>query len=190
MTDSTPQAVRPPVALGCVGALAAVVVLGAFLVFFIIFLDSGADTGKVRLEVPEAYAEGSIEFIGEKNFFLVRLRDGSFLALSDLDAANRANQARRCRVQLTPLSDSGIAADADQLRGQMSAQSQGAASVLRETCNGAIYDLAGARLVGEGPNLDRFPISIDGQGRLLVDSSKRECSERAGGTAFASIDCP
>ena len=190
MTDSTPKAVRPPVALGCVGALAAVVVFGAFLVFVIIFLDSGADSGKVRLEVPEAYAEGSIEFIGEKNFFLVRLRDGSFFAISDLDAANRANQARRCRVQLTSLSDPGIAAEADRLRGSMSPQSLGAASVLRETCNGAIYDLAGARLAGTGPNLDRFPVSLDGAGRLLVDSSKRECSERSGGEVFARVDCP
>lgn len=188
--DSSPQAVRPPVVLGCVAALAAVVIFGAFIVFFIIFLDSGADTGKVRLEVPEAYAEGSIEFIGEKNFFLVRLRDGSFLALSDLDAANRANQARRCRVQLTPLADPGLAPEAEQLRGQMSAQSQGAASVLRESCNGAVYDLAGARLAGEGRNLDRFPVSIDGAGHLLVDSSKRECSERSAGAVFARVDCP
>lgn len=188
--ESSPDAVRPPVALGCFALLAAVVVLGAAIVFVVIFLDSGADSGKVRLEVPEAYAEGSIEFIGEKNFFLVRLRDGSFLALSDLDAANRANQARRCRVQLTGLSDPSLGVDPDQLRGQMSAQSGGALGVLRETCNGAIYDVAGARLEGEGPNLDRFPVTIDSAGRLLVDSSKRECSQRSGGTVFARIDCP
>jgi hypothetical protein len=160
------------------------------IVFFVIFLDSGADTGKVQLEVPEAYAEGSIEFVGEKNFFLVRLADGSFLALSDLDAANRANQARRCRVQLTALRDGSVASNADQLRGRMTAGASGSEAVLLEACNGRIYDIAGAILQGEGPNLDRFPISVDGAGRLLVDSSKRECSQRSGATAFQRIDCP
>lgn len=170
--------------------LAAIVVFGGIAIFLAIFLDSGADTGKLQLEVPEAYAEGSIEFVGEKNFFLVRLRDGSFLAISDLDIANRANQARRCRVQLTGVNDPSLGVNPDQLRGQMSAQSEGSGSVLRETCNGAIYDVAGARLAGEGPNLDRFPVSIDSAGRLLVDSSTRECSQRAGGAVFVRIDCP
>lgn len=185
-----PQAVRPPVALGCFAAIAAVVVLGAIVVFLAIFLESGADDGKVQLEVPEAYAEGSVEFVGEKNFFLVRLQDGSFLAVSDLDAANRANQARRCRVQLTALREASVASNADQLRARMTPGAAGAEAVLVESCNGRTYDIAGAILDGEGPNLDRFPVSIDGAGRLRVDASTRECSHRTATAPFATIDCP
>lgn len=190
MNLETPEAVRPPVALGCFAAAAILVVIVGFITFAVVFLESGADTGKVQLDVPEAYAEGSVEFVGAKNFFLVRLRDGSFLALSDLDAANRANQAQRCRVQLTALNDPSLETPAEQLRGRMSAQAAGANSVLRETCNGAVYDIAGANLAPEGPNLDRHPVSVNDAGRLVVETRTRECSERTGATVFAGVDCP
>ena len=71
----------------------------------------------------------------------------------------------------------------------MSTQASGADTVLREACNGAVYDLAGVLLIGEGRNLDRFPIGLDSLGRLEVDTSKRECSERSSGVTFVSVDC-
>ena len=75
-------------------------IIGAFVVVTFLFLDSGADSGELRLNVPAAYAAGSVEFLGDHNLYLVKLRSGTFLALADLDAANRSNQQRRCRVRL------------------------------------------------------------------------------------------
>ncbi|MEO8539271.1 MAG: hypothetical protein ABI577_05980 [bacterium] len=187
--DPSPNAVRPPVFLGCFLAAAAMVVLILFGLFAITFLESGANDGKVRLDVSEAYAEGSIEFVGAENFFIVRLRDGTFVALADLDQANRANQAQRCRVNLADISDPSLGVSALALSAAMTADARGASTILRETCNGAIYDISGARLNGDGANLDRYPISLADDGHLLVDKSARQCSTRSGATVSAYRTC-
>lgn len=187
--ELTPGTVRPPVALGCFLAAAAIVAMFAVGACAVTFLESGANSGKVRLDVPEAYAVGSVEFVGPNNLFIVRLRDESFIAVSDLDAANRANQSRRCRIALTDLGDPLNGVRAQSLVGQMSPAAAGATSVFRESCNGAIYDIAGARLNGPGRNLDRFPAGVAADGHLVVDTSRRVCSERDGEAIFAEVEC-
>lgn len=187
--ETAPQTVRPPVFLGCFFAAAVLVIVILGGAFFIRFIESGANDGKVRLDVPDAYALGSVEFNGEHNFFLVRLPDATFLALADLDAANRANQARRCRVALANLTDPTLGIPADALARRMTADASGASVVFRETCNGAIYDLAGARLNGDGPNLDRLAIDIGKDGHLRVDTSARTCTQRSGAADFAARTC-
>jgi len=187
--ESAPETVRPPVFLGCFFAAAALVVVILGGVFFIRFLESGANNGKVRINLPEAYAPGSIEFNGDHNFYLVRFLDGSFVALSDLDAANRANQARRCRAQLATIADPSLGTPADTLSARMTAKASGATTVLRESCNGAVYDIDGARLNGDGANLDQYPVTLGKDGRLLVDTSTRVCSERSGASPFLSRAC-
>lgn len=187
--ETTPEALRPPVALGCFFVVALLIGLAGIFVFAIIFFESGADTGEVRLDVPEAYAPGSVEFVGNENFYVVRFRDGSFTALSDLDAANRANQGHRCRVAVTSLSDPALAPQAAMLSAAMSPQAAGSSSVLRETCLGAVYDISGVRLLGEGPNLERFSVNVGADGHVRVDTSHRTCSQRSGGNPFASIPC-
>lgn len=187
--ESPPQTVRPPVFLGCFFAAAALVIFlfGGFL--FIKFLESGANNGKVRLDVPDAYALGSVEFNSAHNFYIVRFLDASFVALSDLDAANRANQARRCRVLMTTVNDTSLGSSADSLSARMTADAAGASVVLRESCNGAIYDISGARLNGDGANLDQYPVSIGKDGHLTVDISTRTCTQRTESTPFGSRAC-
>lgn len=187
--DTSPETARPPVFLGCFFAVAAIVLAVSIGVFFVKFLDSGANDGKVRLDVPEAYAPGSIEFVGQSNFYLVRLLDGTFIALSDLDAANRANQARRCRVAPTAVNDPSLGIKADALAARMSPRVVGSSTVLRETCNNAIYDIAGANLAGSGANLDTFAIRTGADGHLLVDTSRRVCTTRNSGADFAPRNC-
>lgn len=187
--ETAPQTVRPPVFLGCFFAAAALVIVVLGAVFFIQFLESGANDGNIRLDVPEAYAPGSVEFNGEHNFFLVRLPDATFLALSDLDAANRANQARRCRVSLANLTDPSLGTPADALSRRTTAGAAGASVVFRETCNGAIYDVAGARLNGDGPNLDRLTVTVGKDGHLRIDTSARTCTRRTPADDFATIAC-
>lgn len=180
---------RPPVLLGCLSAVAFVVVVFGFFAFLIVFLESGADTGKVQLEDAEAYAPGSVEFIGEENLFLVRLGDGEYLALADLDAANRARPERRCRVSPMQRTDARLPAILERYGSRMSADAVGSTLVFREECGGAIYDVTGLRLDADGPNLDRYPVSVDSAGHVVVDTAKRQCSQRGQLNPFAPVGC-
>jgi len=177
------------VLLGCVGLVLAVglVIFGGIL--FVAFLESGSNTGQLQLREAVSYAPGSVEFVGERNFFLVRLPEGDFLALADLDAANRAANGRRCRVQLTQGDTADNVALIEQYRGRFSVDASGAGAVFREDCNGVVYDIAGKRLTGEGRNLDRYRVTIDANRFVVVDVSRRGCSETASGEAFRAAAC-
>jgi hypothetical protein len=185
----TPHALRPPVALGCFGAVAAVALLGFVGGFVLVFLDSGANSGKLTLDPAESYGRGSIDYVSDHNFYLVRLADGAFVALADLDAANRANTQRRCRAAPIPVSDPSLPGLLSRYAAQFSAGAAGSALLLREDCNRAVYDVTGLRLDAEGSNLDRYRVDIDAQGRLIVDLSRRVCTQRNGSDDFAAISC-
>jgi hypothetical protein len=163
-----------------------VVALVGLIAFAIVFLESGADTGEVELDPADGYRLGTAEFVGEHNLFLVRLPDGGFVALADLDAANRASQGTRCRVGLAQMED---AQDADTWRSRISPEAQGSTSVLRETCFGGVYDIAGITLTGDGRNLDRFAVAVNSRGRVVVDRSERSCSVREGNNWSVPVDC-
>lgn len=180
---------RPPVFLGCFTAVAFLVLVLGLGAFLIVFLESGADTGRVRLEEADAYAPGTVDFVGEENLYLVRLAGGDFLALADLDAANRARPERRCRVAPLPVTDTRLPGILERYGGRMSAAAAGTTLVFREECDGAMYDVTGLRLDADGRNLDRYPVSIDQAGHVVVDTSKRECSERRETAQYAEVEC-
>ncbi len=136
VTDEGVQNARPPVLLGCVSAVAFVVAVFGFFAFLIVFLESGADSGKVQLEDAEAYAPGSVEFVGEENLFLVRLANGQYLALSDLDAANRARPERRCRVAPVPPSDARLQGSLERYGSRMGADAAGSTLVFGRSATG------------------------------------------------------
>jgi hypothetical protein len=181
---------RPPVLLGCGAVLGAIVLLVAGGVCAAIFLESGADSGVVELEDADAYAPGSVDFVPEPNLFLVRDRSGDYHALDTLDAANRANPARRCRVQLL----SGDHPEYDRLRtafdAAFSPQGRALDFVFREDCNGATYDGTGLRLDAPGErNLDRLATSEARNGNLQVHTAERTCSRRDGADLFVPVEC-
>ncbi len=182
-------AIRPPVALGCTAVIASIGFVVAALVFFFVFLESGANGGVATLDVPAAYAPGSIQYISDHNFYLSRLADGSFVALSDLDAANRATPEHRCRVAAITAGDPSLPGLVQQYASRMSPQAAGSTLLLREDCNNAVYDFTGARLDGDGPNLDRLAVSTGTGGKLEVNTTKRTCTQRSGATVFAPIAC-
>lgn len=189
MTRETPAAPRPPVAFGCIGAVAFVVVVVLLAVAAVAFFESGANTGKLVLEPAESYGAGSVEFVAARNFYVVRLGDGSFVALSDLDAANRGNAQRRCRVAPLPIADPELPGLVATYAGRMSAKAAGSTLLFREVCNSAVYDVTGVRLDMEAPNLERHPVDIDSAGRLTVDVSKRICTRREGGNPLLVVSC-
>lgn len=188
MDDQLPSA-RPPVFLGCLAMASALFAFVVVIVLAVQYFESGA-TARAVLDDAESYPVGTYEFVPEHNIFIVRLRDGTHLALDDLDAANRANPAVRCRVQpVTPAMGASFTALRDQYARRMSPDAAGANLVFRETCNGAVYDYAGIRLDADGPNLDRHNVAINDDGRLTVNVVTRECSERTDDDLSAPRTC-
>ncbi len=178
---------RQPVALGCflMAAIGAGII--GLAIVLVAWLSSGSTT--VALDDARAYAVGSVEFVPARNLFVVRLTEIEYLALDDLDAANRANQGRRCRVQPLAAADPARAALVQQYASRMSPAAAGSTFVFRESCNNAVYDVAGVRLDTDGPNLDRHPVDIDEQGRLTVNIAKRVCTERSGAKLSQPREC-
>ena len=190
MDPSPAPAIRPPVFIGCSALVAAVVFVVAAIVFTLVYLNSGADSGTVVLNLASDYPGGSEQYISAHNFYIVRLADGTFVALSDLDAANRATPAHRCRIQPVGASDPSLRGILARFGSRMSAPALGSTLVFREACNGAIYDITGARIDRNAPNLDRYPTSINSAGRLTVDIAARTCSERTATVTFQPVTCP
>lgn len=190
MTESPREPVPPkPVFAGCLGMIAAIGTMVAIALFMIVYLESGADTGRMVLRDYRSYAEGIIEYVGERNFYVVRLGDGSFLALDDLDAANRAAEGRRCRVQPLSPADPALPDLLATYRSRFSDHASGANVVFREDCNRAVYDAAGLRLDGEGRNLDRYGVGVNEDMQLVVDVSRRICTEATPADDFTEVAC-
>lgn len=181
---------RPPVFLGCAAVLLVLVLLIAGGACAIVFFESGAESGVVQLEDADAYAPGSVEFLSERNVFLVRTRDGAFFALLDLDGANRAHQGRRCRVALVPGADPALTEIMSRHQLAFSRQAAGLPIVFREDCNGATYDATGVRLdLQGGRNLDRYKVEVAKSGRVEISTGARVCSARSPHGWFDKVDC-
>jgi hypothetical protein len=177
------------VALGCVGALAVAGLTVFIVVIGIQFAESGADTGRTVLDVPEAYARPSVTRVGDRQVWLVRTRSGRFFALADLDAANREAAGRKCRVNPIADTNSELVPLLQEYVGALSGPAAETPLLFREDCKSALYDAAGVRLDGPGPNLDRYETSVDEQGRLIFEAGKRVCTAREDGDAFALRKC-
>ena len=179
---------RPSMLVGCL--LFAVLVSGMALLggFCVVFLESGTDS-KAVLEVPEAYEPGSVTFVPEENVYLVRLEEGQFLALSDLDAFNRARPGQRCRVQPIGRADPVLAELLEEHGHEFSPAARGSNFLFRDPCAGTLYDLTGVRVGSPGPNLDRHEVGIDDQDRITIDVATRQCTQREEDDFFAEIEC-
>lgn len=171
-------------------AVAAVALGVLVLVAFALFLDSGADSGDTVLQDADTYAPGTLQFVSQRGFYLVRLASGEFIALVTLDAANRQSGGARCRVAPIALDAPDLPRLLDTYRLRVTPEAAGATVLFREDCRGAVYDVTGLRLDADGPNLERHPVRIRGDGRLSVNVRERQCSERRDGDPFAPTSCP
>jgi hypothetical protein len=181
---------RPPLLLGCLVVVGAFAIAGVAFVVFITFLESGADTGEVTLNPVDSYAPGTVIRLPDDGFFVVAPLAGPLIALSDLDAANRAAEGRVCRVAPIPESDPALLELLTEHQARMSPEAGSMLLIFREDCYGALYDGAGVRIDVDGPNLDRLGTSADEQGRLVVDTAARQCSRREGTQYAIPVDCP
>ena len=141
----------PPtgIRLGCVVTLAMVVT--GFLAVVAFSVWSGG-AGSIDLGLVEDYERGSVVYRSSDGLFVVRLADGSMLALSDVDPHNPSDRAS-CKVTFRP----------DLVGGD------GEAGRFFDLCTGSLYDMAGRALGSDGLDLERLPIERDGD-RLRVRS--------------------
>jgi hypothetical protein len=139
--------------------------------------------GRPELDVfaagpEETYLNGSITYFEREHFYLVRLTDGAFLALYDLDAEMQRRVAAGdvtgllCRVQLEEGEE--MAALLEQAPGMtpFGFKDRG----FRDACERSAWDATGRPVAGSETNLDRFPIgSFDGI--VWVDLGNRRCMD-------------
>jgi hypothetical protein len=182
--------VRPPVAFGCFLGVAALLLVAVIVGFLVIFLKTGSESGTITLDPAASYGPGTIAAEPAHNLLIVRLADGDFVALADLDAANRASAGRRCRVSPIPANDPSLPGLLQRYQSRFSPAAAGTTTILTESCHGAMYDITGVRLDSDGPNLDRYETGTDSKGNLTVKLGKRTCSQRQGSNPFTRIPCP
>ncbi len=188
--ENKPGSAPPrPVFAGCFGMVVVVVLGIGAVVFVFLFTNSGSNTGEVVLRPADSYRMGAVEFISERNFYVVQLPATGFLALADMDAANRVAEGRRCRAGIVTANDPTLPGLLERYTSNFSAEAAGTTLVFREDCAGGIFDATGKRLNGDGPNLDRYSTRVNGEGELVVDVSRRECSEADAAGARVVVRC-
>ena len=122
--------------------------LGVVAVIAILAIQMRED-GRVDIGMAGDYTVESPVYFASDHLFVVRLEDGSVIALSDLDPHNPPGR-RSCRVTFRP--DLG----ADEGPGRFF-----------DACTGATYDVAGQALGGDDLDLIQLEVESD-DGRLSV----------------------
>lgn len=136
--------------LGCVVTLVLVVTGFLAVVGFSIW---SAGSGSIDLGLVGDYERGSVVYRSTDGLFVVRLVDGSMLALSDVDPHNPSGRAS-CKVTFRPDLEGG----------------DGEVGRFFDLCTGSMYDMSGRAIGSDGLDLEQLPIERDGD-RLRVRSS-------------------
>lgn len=116
--------------------------LGVVAVIAVLAVQMRGD-GRVDVGAAGAYIAGTPVYHASDHFFVVRLEDGRVIALSDLDPHNPPGH-RSCRVTFRP--DLGGNEESGRFF---------------DGCTGAMYDIAGQALGGDGLDLTQLEIESD-----------------------------
>jgi hypothetical protein len=148
---------------GCLFALG-VFALGALAVVAFVAL-SGRGEERIALGSPEGLRPGSVVYHATDHLFVVRLVDGSLLVLSDLDPHNPPGR-QACRVTYRP--------DLGSTLGGSPVEPSSGLEVGRfyDVCSGALYDIGGRSLQGDGLDLRPIPSELDAEGRLTISKDE------------------
>jgi len=129
------------------GALAAATVGATGVGLAALWPRAWAEAGaRVAVGRPAEYAVGQVDarYLSELGFWVVRGAEGFF-------AASARCTHLGCKLRHDPAGEG-----------------------FRCNCHGSIFDAAGEVLRGPAPRaMDRFPVSLDSAGRLVVDTSSR-----------------
>jgi len=128
--------------------------------------DRGYDAG-----AASNYQNASVVYAEPQHLFVVRLQDGTFVALYDKSSKQQELRSG-CRVSFD---DTATLNNLTQLPGIVGA--------FVENCEGrrAVWRADGVFAFGAGyGNLDRFDTSVDAAGHLIVDTTTRTCTRSRG----------
>jgi hypothetical protein len=95
------------------------------------------------------YAPGSVTYIAPARTYIARQPDGSFLALSEIEAA-QADRVAGCVIRYRP---------------DLSAGSE--TGIFRDDCHGVVFNREGLPIDGASPPMQRHPITSDGKTMAL-----------------------
>ena len=129
-------------------------IAGAILAAATVILLTRGD-GSIDLGLVTDYEPGAVVYRSSDRFFVVRLDDGSMIALSDLDPHKQSGQSGQssCRVTFRPDLGSGEEGAED------------AFGRFFDACTGSMYDISGRGLAGDGLDLSRLTLK-ERDGRL------------------------
>jgi hypothetical protein len=174
---------RDPVApdrRGCLGCLrwVAIVIVALIAVGVVVSLitddgsrGGGTATRGLNAGPAEAFSRADVNHLEQQHVYVVRLDDGSFIALYD----------KSSKQQMLG-SDCRVAYDETVVLIQP-AQLPGFRGTFVEECEDrrAVWRADGTFSTGAGyGNLDRFETSIDADGNLIIDTTERTCTKSKG----------
>ena len=178
MTDDggMAEAPRKRRRFGCLGplALAALVVVGLVIgIGFLFNQGSGSVDTQHGYDAGAAngYQNASVVYAEQQHLYIVRLQDGTFIALYDKSSKQQELRSD-CRVAFDDAATPGA-----------QPQLLGITGAFVEDCDGlhAVWRADGEFAFGASyGNLDRYATSIDGAGHLIVDTSSRTCTRSRG----------
>jgi hypothetical protein len=162
--------------LGCLGWLAAAALAATGVVVAIGFIFDQGDSAKQPQHEFDAggavnYQPATVDYVETEHLYIVRLQDGSFLALYD-KSPKQQEVGGDCRLSFD---DNATIGSLEQLAGIRGA--------FVEDCGNAraVWRADGAFAFGASyGDLDRFNTSVDANGDLIVDTSSRTCTRSRG----------
>ena len=137
---------------------------GAVLVVAFVVL-SGRGGERIALGSLEGLRPGSVVYHASDHVFVVRRVDGSALVLSDLDPHNPSGR-QSCRVTYRP--DLGSAQGGSPV-GSPSSVDGGR---FYDVCSGALYDIEGRAVRGDGSDLRPVTFQVDAEGQLTISKDE------------------
>ena len=169
-------------------AIAGVALFALFIVLGLVFGgddgSSSGGTGAFNAGQAENYLRGDVSHVEQQHVFVVRLQDGTFVALYDKSPKQQEIDSN-CRVRWEDNANLG----------GVIGQLPGFNGAFAETCEGTrgVWRADGERAYGAGyGDLDRFETEVDVSGDLLIYLSPRTCTQSAGGIGvppYAEATC-
>lgn len=136
-----------------------IAILFVLLLFVAFFLRVSTPNTQAEIGFTYEFAPGSITPFYEQNFYLVRLEDGSWLALF-ARATHPASRQQGCYIRW---------------REEFSYDNR--QGWFLDECSGSIYDRDGSRVGGPTPrDMDSFPVKVE-DGRVFVDTGRLICGK-------------
>jgi hypothetical protein len=178
MTESANTAAEPRgrPRIGCLGRIVLAMAAAVALVVIIGETFDQGDSARPPSERVDAgqadvYPPGDLSYLEIDHVYVVRLQDGTFVALYDR-SPKQQQLGSSCRVRYDA---------AAPLIGL--SQLPGFRGALVEECEGlrASWRVDGAFAGGAGyGNLDRFGTQVDAHGHLIIDTGSRTCTKSRG----------